>query len=588
MNYVYEWIKREAESDGKKIAVKGENIALTYESLLNKIQYYGAFLVEQGVEKNEIVLLYMDNSIDAIVMIYSILALGAVYMPINTEIPFEKVCNISKQESVKMVLLDSQTAYYKEQFQITTHVIRVGEIEPITNIQFPDLSDSDSACCIMTSGSTGEPKGIILQYAGILNHLECTRAMLDVERDSTLCLSFNIGFVASIWQILLPIMTGSLLILYKQSLIKSVYQFLKCVNEDKVFYVSLTPSFLTLYLDMIKYNNYEKVQFVALKGIILTGEALQPALANKFYEEYGLQLINAYGMSECSNSIMYYKVPCRTNHEVIYLGTPIDNVKFEVAAVQDNESDFQGSGEMRVSGICLAKESLELGQRKKRVFDEKGYFRTGDLVVKHENGIQYMGRNDNLVKVNGKRFQLEEVEKQLNQYPGITRSAVIQIELDREKKALVGFFATEEKTSIKSVMLYLRRKLPIYMIPTKLLQVEQVPSNANGKLSRGYFKKHYSDFLGSKESGDTVSSNSVHARIVKVVENVLGMPVAQAEVEAELEDLGIRSLNFIEIVVFIQEEFSIKFDDDFFSMDKFATLADLEEYVETKISMDKE
>ncbi|MBK1811310.1 non-ribosomal peptide synthetase [Clostridium sp. YIM B02505] len=588
MNYVYEWIKREAERDGKKIAVKCENISLTYELLLNKIQNCAVFLGEQGVGKNEIVLLYMDNSIDAIVMIYSILSIGAVYMPINTEIPFKKVCNISNWESVKMVLLDSQTACYKEHFPKTTHVINIADTESVTNVQFPELSDSDSACCIMTSGSTGEPKGIILQYTGILNHLEYTRAILDVERGSTLCLSFNIGFVASIWQILLPISTGSMLILYKQSLIKSVYQFLKRVNEDKVLYVSLTPSFLNLYLDMIKYNNYKKVEFEALKAIILTGEALQPAVANKFYEEYSLQLINAYGMSECSNSILYYLVPCHSNHEVIYLGAPINNVKFEVETVCENESDSKASGEMCVSGICLAKECLELGQRKKRVFNEKGYFRTGDLVIKHENGIQYMGRNDNLVKVNGKRFQLEEVEKQLNQCPGIKRSAVIQIEMGSEKKALIGFFEADEKISIKSVMLELRRKLPIYMIPAKLLHVEKVPSNANGKLSRGYFKKHYSDFLGSEESRNRISDSSVHGRIVKIVEDIVGMPVAQEEVKAGLEDLGIRSLNFIEIVVLIQEEFSIKFDDDFFSMEKFSTLMDLEEYVETKIFIESE
>lgn len=175
----------------------------------------------------------MPNSIDMVVSILAVLNCGAVVVPINTDIPVKQVLRILSESEVKVVLHNRNVNHNFE--NITAYCVDYRNLykENYSGSDLFSYTSDDLAYCIFTSGSSGTPKGILLTYKGILNHIKAKVDLLKLSSESCLCLSFNIGFVASIWQILTPIMLGATLYIYDNDLIKNRTKFLNSLSGTK-------------------------------------------------------------------------------------------------------------------------------------------------------------------------------------------------------------------------------------------------------------------------------------------------------------------------------------------------------------------
>jgi amino acid adenylation domain-containing protein len=544
-----------------------------------------------GIRKGDFVAVHMSNSIEMVVSIFAILNCNAIVIPVNIDLPHEQITRILTESNPKMILYNDHARPEIKDESILTYCVKYTELKknnPSEN-ELIIYDPKDLAYCIFTSGSSGVPKGVLLTYEGIINHIEAKISLLNLTCESRLCLSFNIGFVASVWQILTPILLGAQLFIYDNDLIKKPYQFLEQLECDEMNVVSMIPHSLYGYFQYIG-DKHQKLALSNMKQIILTGEKVDRIVAETFYKEYDhISLINAYGQSECSDDTFHYEIPKNFIAGDIPIGKPIQNISYHILNETLEEVADEEKGELYIGGICLSQCYLSNEQLTRDEFvtiSDSAYYRTGDIVKQNENkDVVCLGRIDNQIKIRGYRVEPEEIEAHLNQIAGIKQSVVIALETNKIDKILGVYYVSEINIDSKDIVNYLSAKLPSYMIPSVFKRVEKFIENANGKIDR---KKVLE--CTEVKSGDAIPDisvsdelNDVQKKAFKVIIANLSEKVSDnVSLDMDFNSIGLDSITFIKIIVALECEFDFEFDDEMLLITKFPTVKSMVEYVESK------
>lgn len=576
--------------DKKALVYKNESIS--YVELKNAVISLSAELKQLSINKGDFVAIHMPNSIDMVVSILAVLNCGAVVVPINIDIPVKQVARILSESEVKVALhnrnfnhnFGNSTAYcvdyrnlYKENYSESD----------LFSHTFDDL-----AYCIFTSGSSGIPKGVLLTYKGILNHIKAKVDLLKLCSESCLCLSFNIGFVASIWQILTPIMLGATLYIYDNDLIKKPYQFFEQLGRDEINVVSMIPQSLYAYISYIG-SRHQKLPLPKMKQIILTGEKVDKVVVEKFYENYDhITLINAYGQSECSDDTFHYEIPQNFGDGDIPIGRPIPNIEYLILDENLNEASNGEKGVLYIGGVCLAQSYLNNQQLTNEKFvDISGefFYRTGDIVkLDQNNDVVCFGRVDNQIKIRGHLVELEEIEAHLNQISAINQAIVIAVETYGIDKILAAYYTSDNAIDAREITKSLTAKLPAYMIPVVFKRIENFFLNPNGKVDR----KRVPECVEIKHSESKVEPSDYNEQLDDIQKRAYDIIVStlsekfkdNISIETDLIAIGLDSISFIQTVVNLETEFDFEFDDKKLLITEFPTVRSMIEYIESKVN----
>ena len=544
-----------------------------------------------GIGQGDFVAVHMSNSIDMVVSIFAILNCNAVVIPINIDLPHEQITRILTESNPKMVLYNDHASPKIKDESILTYCVNYAKLNKNNQSENKLIIYNPKylAYCIFTSGSSGIPKGVLLTYEGIINHIEAKTSLLNLTCESRLCLSFNIGFVASIWQILMPILLGAQLYIYDNDLVKKPYQFLERLEQDEVNVVSMIPHSLYGYFQYIG-EKHPKLALPNMKHIILTGEKVDRVVAERFYKEYNhISLINAYGQSECSDDTFHYEIPKNLITGDIPIGKPIQNISYQILMENLEEAADEEKGELYIGGVCLSQCYLNNDQLTKEKFvtiSNSTYYRTGDIVKQNESkDVVCLGRVDNQIKIRGYRVEPEEIEAHLNQMEGIKQSVVIALETNEIDKILGAYYISEVNIDSKDIINHLSLKLPSYMVPSVFKRVEKFIENANGKTDRKRVLECVEVKSDNAIPDVSVSDelNDVQKRAFEVIIANLSEKVSDnVSLDMDFNSIGLDSITFIKTIVALECEFDFEFDDEMLLITKFPTIKSMVEYVESK------
>lgn len=495
--------------DSPAVVVPGGK-AITYAELSELSDRLRDRLCHLGVQKGSRVGFRLDKSIDSVVSIFGILKAGAAYVPVDSQSPASRGAFIFADCNVK-VLITTQAA----KGAISSELANLGaspeilaldcegsdtplsdllavldRVEPV-NLQAPvDIEPHDLAYILYTSGSTGNPKGVVLSHGNAISFIDWCSGVFEPTPDDRFSSHAPFHFDLSIFDIYVPMKHGATLVLFGEALGKDPAQLAVTISSEKISIWYSTPSILSL---LANYGKLNKHDYSSLRIVLFAGEVF-PIPQYKVLHECWAQprYFNLYGPTE-TNVCNWYEVP-GTDSEVATMSSfPIGAMcEPNIGRVVDEQGEdvaMGESGELLVSGPNVMQGYWNLPEQNEQAFivdqHARKWYRTGDIVK--EGSIRnyiYVGRRDRMVKRRGYRVELGEIEVGILKHADVREAAAVAISNEESGVRVWTFVACREdsEVSIISLKAHSAKHLPPYMIPDSFSILDQLPRTSTDKI----------------------------------------------------------------------------------------------------------
>ncbi|MCW3466083.1 non-ribosomal peptide synthetase [Chitinophaga nivalis] len=474
--------EQQAAAAPDKTALISGSQTVSYGQLQQQADRVAAYLQHTcHIQAGDLVGILLDRELLLLPVMLGVLKSGAAYVPIDPAYPAERITAIVTDARVK-VLFTTQPA-----LTVAAHTqVVLPDVALQANLPVQPLSATHPgglAYVLYTSGSTGRPKGVKVSHHSLLNYAHWAAGHYLEGGPAVFALFTSIAFDLTVTSIFTPLITGNAIALYEEA---DKGQLIGKVLSDGIAEViKLTPSHLRVI---------RSTEFVPEAGrtftFIVGGEALETALSQGIHQQFNgqVKIYNEYGPTEATVGCMIYQFDPADTLAVVPIGTAIQNTQIHllnadlqpVAAGIPGEIYIAGTG---VAAGYLLNETLTAERFITDPFSAGGrMYRTGDLAVRLPDGrILYRGRNDEQLKIRGYRIEPGEIAQQLLLYPGIKEAVVVAIEKEGNKY-LVAYYVAGSPLDATVLTTYLQARLPVYMVPTFFIPLEQLPLTTNGKL----------------------------------------------------------------------------------------------------------
>ena len=490
---IHQIFESQAEQTPERIAVVFEDQKLTYSELNSQANQLAHYLQKKGVAPETIVGIYMERSLELIVVLLAILKAGAAYLPIDTKLP-EKSLAFPLEDAGVNILLSQPQISPKNLNQSIKIIIGSDENiaqQPQTN-PTSLVTTENLAYILYTSGSTGKPKGVAIEHRQILNYLCAIQERLQFYSMATYAIVST--FVADLGNtVIFPALcSGGCLHIISQECASDATALADYFQRHPIDYLKIVPSQLCALL-----TSNPSPFLLPRQCLILGGEATTWDLIAKIQQHSPqCNIINHYGPTETTVGVLTYEVNNCNNYnaQTIPIGCPLSNTQVYVLDEKLQPVPTGVSGELYIGGAGLARGYLNRPELTAEKFitppflsgEKKGnrLYKTGDLVRYLPDGnIEFLGRIDNQVKIRSFRIELGEIEVAIASHPEVQTAIVIVKEDDSGNQRLIAYFVPIKKQFYaNNLRQFLQEKLADYAIPSAFVKLDFFPLTPNGKI----------------------------------------------------------------------------------------------------------
>ena len=436
--------------------------------------------------------LAFHDDLDSYASIFALWMEGKAYVPLHPNQPLERNLNIIAQVGLHNVLDSAEQSAFANQ---GVNIIATSQCACIVDYldDWAEAAEDDLAYVLFTSGSTGVPKGVPLSRKNLAAFVKAFWDLgYDLNKNDRCLQCFDLTFDLSVMSYLVPLLRGACVYTIPYDVVK-YFAIAQVMMEHQLTFALMTPStiqYLRPYFD--------EFEFPAMRYSLFCGEALPTDVAMEWSRCLpNAEIDNVYGPTEDTIFCTTYRLRRDGNNVehngVLSIGTSMTSGK--VIIVNDNKKEVHGD---EVGELCLSGDQLTQGywrnpEKNAEAFwiaeDGTRYYNSGDLCFYGEGGnINFVGRKDSQVKINGFRIELSEIEFHARQFLGDTLVLVLAYTNSEGTQSLAMFIEAEEQNN-KSLMEYLSSKMPSYMMPTKYIYVPKFLVNSSNKIDRSSLKK---------------------------------------------------------------------------------------------------
>lgn len=487
----------------QRIAVEDEaGASISYEDLVALSRRVSHRLAAMGVGPSDRVGLYLNKSIEAVASIFGILRTGAAYVPVDPGAPASRNAYILQDCGVKAAIVEDRLVdplrkelASPEDLPLLvltapldgTALSRALGIEPDTAVEGPS-DPSATAYLLYTSGSTGEPKGVVLTHRNALSFVDWCSNTFEPNPEDRFSSHAPFHFDLSILDLYLPLKHGATLVLIGSRLGKDPAQLAPFIADRRITSWYSTPTVLSL---LVQYGDLPQRDLSALRLVLFAGEVFPIQHLREIKKQLPQpRYFNLYGPTE-TNVCTYYEIPSEIpddRAEPYPIGPVCGHLRSRVVDEQGTDVPRGVEGELCIQGPAVTQGYWKRPELTEAVFlpDSNGlsWYKTGDLVVEDESGDYiFRGRRDRMVKKRGFRVELGEIEACLDGHPAVAKAAVVA--LPQEDGLRIKAFATprdNEKLSIIALKGFCSQRLPSYMVPDRFSFPASLPMTSTDKI----------------------------------------------------------------------------------------------------------
>jgi amino acid adenylation domain-containing protein len=547
-----------------QIAVSTPSRQLTYRELYEYACAVENELLARGAQPGQLVAVLMEKGWEQVAGVLGILLAGAAYLPVDSDLPSERQRYLIENGEVKIVLTqsglhrDGALPAEVEQLDVD-RVSPSGAAEPVARGR---QSRNDLAYVIYTSGSTGVPKGVMIDHRGAVN------TVLDINQrfgvgpgDRVLALS-RLNFDLSVYDIFGVLAAGGTIVMPAATHAMDPAHWVQRIASENVTVWNTVPALMDLLAEEAVRSGRLSP---SLRLVMMSGDWIPTNLPGRIREVLPeAKIMSLGGATEASIwSILYPIERIDPAWKSIPYGTPMVNQTLQILSSAGAPSPVWVPGNLHIGGIGLAKGYWRDDLKTNASFvahpvTGERLYRTGDLGRYLPDGnIEFLGREDFQVKVQGHRIELGEIEIQLQAHESVEAAAVVVREDIPGEKRLVGYVVAKAgmNVEIASLRTYLRAKLPEYMVPAIFVRLDALPLTANGKWNRADLPAPTSVNRLRRETAERPKS-PVEQRLAAMVGKLLG--VEEIGVEANFFMLGGYSLLGTRLIGRVRDAFGVE------------------------------
>jgi pyochelin synthetase len=528
---LHQQILAQAAATPDRPAVFDSQGQLTYRELVQNAAAVAKELKEMGCETQERVAVAMEKSAHQVAAVLGALSAGAVYVPIDVNQPELRRSAMLEQAKIKFILTASTTQIpWPENIK----TIAVDKLEPSReNILIAEGDPALPAYVIYTSGSTGTPKGVVVSHRAALNTITDINHRFEIHRDDRVLGLAQLSFDLSVYDIFGPLSVGGALVYPSAERVTDPSHWAELMIEHEVTMWDSVPALMQMLLAYL--NSEQKTTLSKLRLVLLSGDWIplsMPDMVGRYLSD-DARIIALGGATEASVWSNYHIYEgLRDGWQSIPYGRPLSNQGFRILDSQMRDCPVWVKGELYITGQGLAEGYINDDETTQEWFsphpaDGQRLYRTGDMGRYLPGGeIEFLGREDNQVKIKGHRIELGEIESILQKHPAVAAAAAVVAVDSNESKTLLGFIEANPRQSVQESELadFLTQYLPGYMIPSRLQVVDALPLTPNGKIDRHKLATWRPDPIAEEPPVAKESSDNLEAELARLCAEALGIP----------------------------------------------------------------
>lgn len=476
-----------------KIAINDGKTSFTYRQLSDISDTLAKQLVAAGIQKGDRVCLIAKKCAELIPFAIAIWKAGAVYSPLDPELPTERLENILNNITPFALIHPQADTKRMEAINVplkrTFESLHTETIAP--EVTLPEVTEDDNALIIHTSGSTGLPKGVVLQHKSTVAYFNSHRLVFNTGNESRCMNTASFHFDVSVQDTFLPLFFGAYIYLYRNFFIPELV--LPLIQKEQFTIITAVSTILNLITGDLA--NLDKYRFPNLRYVSMGAEVCPVKLVNKWLEtQPGLVVINNYGPSEVNSATVCYPIKkAEINRESYYpIGKANDKVK--AVLLDDDKKIITGAnanGELLLGGPQLMKEYWNNHEATENAFeyvDGEKYYKTGDICFYDENNdLVYNGRKDFEVKFNGRRINMLEITGMVQDKFPVQSVDGHHAELNG-RHYLILLMQVDDYANIatmkEDMVKHLKEKLPSHSIPNVFSFFDTPVQTSSGKTNK--------------------------------------------------------------------------------------------------------
>ena len=504
---IHHLFAEQVERTPEAVAVVFEDQELTYRELNARANRLARSLVEQGAGPEVLVALLADRGIDFLIAMLAIFKTGGAYLPLDPRHPVQRISQALNQSRAAFVIAaspygslaaeaiaSSATENHSVAF-ILDELLK--ELRQEENLSIPSLPNQ-LAYVVYTSGSTGLPKGAMIEHRGMINHLFAKIETLRLTEKDIVAQTASQCFDISVWQFLAALLVGGQVRIFGDEIAHNPASLLDQMELQGITILETVPSIMRMMLTEAAHRRV-RPDLSAARWLIPTGEALPPDLCRHWFDLYPeIPLLNAYGPTECSDDVTHCPIEKDLSDSAMRtpIGRPIANTQIYVLNPEFQPQPIGVVGELCVGGDGVGRGYLNEAGKTSELFMPAPFameagqrlYKTGDLARFLPDGnLEYLGRIDHQVKIRGFRIELGEIEAALHEHCAVEQAVVLMREDQPNEKRLVAYVVKADIPEVshkEEWREFLSDRLPAYMVPAVFVELENLPLTTNGKLDR--------------------------------------------------------------------------------------------------------
>ncbi|SIT48141.1 Linear gramicidin synthase subunit B (Includes: ATP-dependent D-leucine adenylase; Leucine racemase (ATP-hydrolyzing); ATP-dependent alanine adenylase; ATP-dependent D-valine adenylase; Valine racemase (ATP-hydrolyzing)) (fragment) [Paraburkholderia piptadeniae] len=497
---VHEVLEVQAAQSPDAIAVVHDDAQLTYAELNAKANRLAHHLKAVGVQPDSHVAICAERGLAMVVGLLAILKAGGAYVPLDPAYPADRLAHMLNDSAPVAVLTQPQAKVrLLAAFDRATAAAPLIDLDadtalwanlPDSNLNCTDigLTSKHLAYVMYTSGSTGQPKGVMIPHRAV-GRLVLNNGYADFQASDRVAFASNPAFDACTMEIWAPLLNGGCIVVIDQAILLDPELFKHCLGHQAID---------VLWLTVAQFNQYAETlaeAFSRLRYLIVGGDALNPRVIAQVLQRSPPQhLLNGYGPTETTTFAVTHEVrEIPEGPKSIPIGRPISNTRIYILDRNGEPVPTGVAGEIHIGGAGVARGYLNRPELTAARFladpfagqPDARMYKSGDLGRYLPDGsIEFLGREDFQVKIRGFRIELGEIEARLSSYAGVREAVVLAREDDPGEKRLVGYYtsANGESIAVEALRAHLHAALPEYMVPAAYVRLDVLPLTPNGKL----------------------------------------------------------------------------------------------------------